>query len=136
MTTIRTTCPRCGAVEMGAEAILLSVRDQGREGFYRFLCPGCLDTVQKPADRKIVALLLSVGVDVESDGEDLEDLDEAGAGAATGAAAGAARGAAGEPHPEGRRPGGRTFTMDDVIAFHFLLEDDERLARELQAFDT
>jgi hypothetical protein len=123
MTTIRTTCPRCGAVEMGAEAILLSLREQSGEGVYRFLCPGCLDTVQKPADRKIVALLLSVGVDVESEGGALQDELDAGPGTA------------GEPHPEGR-VGGRALTIDDLISFHFLLEDDERLARELEAFGT
>lgn len=139
MTTIRTTCPRCGAVEMGAEAILLSLRDEGGEGVYRFLCPGCLDTVQKPADRKIVALLLSVGVDVESD-EALEDeLEEAEPGrrgaAASGRGRAAGAGSAGQPHPE-RRPGGRAFTIDDLISFHFLLEDDDRLAGALEAFGT
>ena len=36
MTTIRTTCPRCGEVDMGPEAILLSVLQGGREGTYRF----------------------------------------------------------------------------------------------------
>ena len=41
---------------MGPEAILLSVRDDGREGSYRFTCPGCADDVEKRADRKIVAL--------------------------------------------------------------------------------
>src|SRR6476620_11312308 len=64
MTTIRTTCPRCGEVDMGPEAILLSVRDDGREGSYRFTCPGCADDVEKRADRKIVALLVSAGVDI------------------------------------------------------------------------
>ena len=65
MTTIRTTCPRCGEVDMGPEAILLSVRQNGREGSYRFTCPSCEDDVEKRADRKIVALLVSAGVDIE-----------------------------------------------------------------------
>src|SRR2546425_12943468 len=65
MTTIRTTCPRCGEVDMGPEAILLSVRENGREGSYRFRCPNCADDVEKRADRKIVALLVSAGVDIE-----------------------------------------------------------------------
>ena len=64
MTTIRTTCPRCGEVDMGPEAILLSVRENGREGSYRFTCPSCADGVEKRADRKIVALLVSAGVDI------------------------------------------------------------------------
>ncbi len=53
---------------MGPEAILLSVRDDGREGSYRFTCPGCADDVEKRADRKIVALLVSAGVDIAQAG--------------------------------------------------------------------
>src|SRR5206468_5597884 len=70
MTTIRTTCPRCGEVDMTPEAILLSVRDRAGEGSYRFSCPECLNTIEKPADRKVVALLLSAGVELaEADAE-------------------------------------------------------------------
>jgi predicted RNA-binding Zn-ribbon protein involved in translation (DUF1610 family) len=104
MTTIRTTCPRCGEVDMGPEAILLSVRQNGREGSYRFTCPQCADDVEKRADRKIVALLVSAGVDIDRGDEhteslfDQEDLREV--------------------------PDGPPFTIDDVIEFHFLLEDD------------
>ena len=65
MTTIRTTCPRCGEVDMGPDAISLSVRSNGREGSYRFTCPSCEDDVEKRADRKIVALLVSAGVDID-----------------------------------------------------------------------
>src|SRR2546423_7705353 len=65
MTTIRTTCPRCGEVDMGPESILLSVRQNGREGSYRFTCPSCADDVEKRADRKIVALLVSAGVGID-----------------------------------------------------------------------
>jgi len=64
MTTIRTTCPQCGEVDMGPESILLSVRRGGSEGTYRFVCPECTGSVEKRADRKIVALLVSAGVDV------------------------------------------------------------------------
>ena len=112
MTTIRTTCPKCGAVEMGIDAVLLSLRTGAGEGSYRFLCPGCLDTVEKPADQKVVALLMSVGVDVEGFEEaeqdslfQARDLEE--------------------------RPDGPPLTVDDLISFHFLLQDDDRLARAL-----
>jgi predicted RNA-binding Zn-ribbon protein involved in translation (DUF1610 family) len=110
MTTIRTTCPRCGEVDMGPESILLSVRSNGREGSYRFQCPECEDAVEKRADRKIVALLVSAGVDIDRgddvlsrhpelfDDEAPEDLEEG--------------------------PQGPAFTPDDVIEFHYLLEDD------------
>jgi predicted RNA-binding Zn-ribbon protein involved in translation (DUF1610 family) len=116
MTTIRTTCPRCGEVDMGPEAILLSVLQGGREGTYRFTCPTCMDAVEKRADRKIVALLVSAGVDVMS-GETAEERmdplwgdDEAET----------------SPAP---RSSGPDFTADDVIDFHFMLEDDDYIRR-------
>lgn len=110
MTTIRTTCPRCGEVDMGPESILLSVRSNGREGSYRFNCPECEDAVEKRADRKIVALLVSAGVDIDRDDEiapmhpELFDADDDG-----------------DTDPQ---PSGPSFTPDDVIEFHYLLEDD------------
>jgi hypothetical protein len=110
MTTIRTTCPRCGEVDMGPESILLSVRSNGREGSYRFTCPECEDAVEKRADRKIVALLVSAGVDIDR-GDELSSShpelfdDERTA-------------------PIERAPDGPAFTPDDVIEFHYLLEDD------------
>jgi predicted RNA-binding Zn-ribbon protein involved in translation (DUF1610 family) len=115
MTTIRTTCPRCGEVDMGPEAISLSVRSSGREGSYRFTCPRCDDAVEKRADRKIVALLVSAGVDLEPRGgsemgETLFDQEPMGTLEALEQAM-----------------DGPAFTIDDVIEFHFLLEDDRYL---------
>jgi predicted RNA-binding Zn-ribbon protein involved in translation (DUF1610 family) len=114
MTTIRTTCPRCGEVDMGPEAILLSVLQGGREGTYRFTCPTCFDAVEKRADRKIVALLVSAGVDVAGR-DDLEtrtasmfDQEEP----------------EDERDPRGPLPSGPAFTVDDLIDFHYLLLDD------------
>lgn len=97
---------------MGPEAISLSVRASGREGSYRFTCPRCDDPVEKRADRKIVALLVSAGVDLEPRGSApgtdlLFDQEPA--------------------QPLERSPGGPAFTIDDVIEFHFLLEDDRYL---------
>jgi hypothetical protein len=90
---------------MGPEAISLSVRGNGREGSYRFTCPSCSDDVEKRADRKIVALLVSAGVDLERDDP--------------------------VPHPElfdvedeNALISGPPLTIDDIIEFHFLLEDD------------
>jgi hypothetical protein len=118
MTTIRTTCPRCGEVDMGPEAILLSVIRGGREGSYRFVCPRCMDPVEKPADRKIVALLVSAGVDVRDGArggdpgaqEPIFDDSE-------------------EPTWLERHAGGPAFTIDDVIRFHFELQDESHLER-------
>jgi hypothetical protein len=112
MTTIRTTCPRCGEVDMGPESILLSVMQGGREGTYRFTCPTCCDAVEKRADRKIVALLVSAGVDVapreefEAPTESLFDRPEDFV------------------DPRGALPEGPAFTVDDLIDFHFCLQDE------------
>jgi hypothetical protein len=117
MTTIRTTCPRCGEVDMGPEAILLSVRENGREGSYRFTCPSCADDVEKRADRKIVALLVSAGVDIRQGTGAVDPnvlFDQA------------------PMAPLEVAPEGPPLSADDVIEFHFLL-DDERYIQDFLA---
>ena len=64
--------------------------------------------MEKPADRKVVALLLSAGVELDEERE-----------------------LAAAPVVYEERPDGPPFTIDDVITFHFLLEDDEELYRSL-----
>jgi hypothetical protein len=95
---------------MGPADILLSVAPGGREGTYRFTCPTCFDAVEKRADRKIVALLVSAGVDMAARGtdtlEDTEPLFDR------------------EPDLRGPLPEGPPFTLDDLIDFHFMLQDD------------
>jgi hypothetical protein len=98
---------------MTPESILLSIRDSAGEGSYRFSCPTCMNTIEKPADRKVVALLLSAGVELEDEGS----LD----------AEGSAEDVAIEP-----RPSGPPLTVDDLITFHFILQDDREMARALQ----
>jgi hypothetical protein len=101
---------------MTPESILLSIRDSAGEGSYRFSCPTCMNTIEKPADRKVVALLLSAGV--ELDDEAALETEEAA-----------------EQSPiESRRPG-PPFTVDDLITFHFLLQDDLELFRALERAD-
>jgi hypothetical protein len=102
---------------MTPEAILLSIRDRTGEGSYRFSCPMCQDTVEKPADRKVAALLLSAGVELDEheageEGETLEPAPEL------------------PSYPEAR-PTGPPLTVDDLINFHFLLKDDSKLQRAL-----
>jgi hypothetical protein len=108
MTTIRATCPRCGEVDMTPEDILLSVRTGGREGRYRFVCPSCEESVEKRADRRIVALLVSAGVDVASV---VSSLTEIGARPDV-------------DHTEDPRRPLPPFTNDDLERFHELLRDD------------
>jgi hypothetical protein len=117
---------------MGPESILLSVRRGGSEGTYRFVCPECLGSVEKRADRKIVALLVSAGVDVSDAAHRLQaELEFASVEDESDR----------EPLvPQAEldpmdRPSGEDlppFTIDDVIRMHFLLQDD-RFLRELTA---
>ena len=96
---------------MGPEAISLAVRSNGREGSYRFTCPNCADDVEKRADRKIVALLVSAGVDISRSDVDTafapELFDEED-----------------EEDTAPREPPAPRLTADDLIEFHYLLEDD------------
>jgi hypothetical protein len=62
MTTIKATCPRCGEVDLTADAILLRIGATQAVNTYGFTCPGCSQFVEKPADDRIVRLLLSGGV--------------------------------------------------------------------------
>jgi hypothetical protein len=101
---------------MGPESILLEVLRGGREGTYRFTCPTCMDDVEKRADRKIVALLVSAGVDVASRGATItEELFDQ------------------EPYVDQgpQRPQVPAFTVDDLIDFHFALQDDALVAEFL-----
>jgi hypothetical protein len=87
-------------VDLNPDAVMVSVHQETGEGSYRFVCPKCTEPVEKRADRRIVALLKSVGVGVaETAGETEVPV--------------------GEPHPESS-PGGPLFTTDDVINFHSL----------------
>lgn len=106
---------------MGPESILLSVQQGGAEGTYSFTCPMCASDVEKRADRKIVALLVSAGVGVAG-GEAGTELPGFGA----------------EPvfdydDLEDDLLRGPTFTLDDVIDFHFLLADDRYIEDFLAA---
>lgn len=84
---------------MRADVILLTVEPGSGEGTYSFVCPSCEDLVEKPADRKIVGLLKSVGVDVAERGAPALPLEA--------------------------QPDGPPLTLDDVIDFHFLLGRDD-----------
>ena len=97
---------------MGPDQIHLSVSGDGGDGVYRFMCPVCLEDVEKQADRKIVALLVSAGVAV---------------GARTGGGSGASEAAPPASFVESLEP----LTLDDAIEFHFLLQDETAIERFL-----
>ncbi|HEX7464521.1 MAG TPA: hypothetical protein VF382_06475 [Actinomycetota bacterium] len=113
MAIIRTACPTCGEVDVSAEAVLLHLLQGDFDGIYSFICPACRGDVEKRANRKIIALLVSAGVGIE---------DRSGHPSN-------ARFGETEPDPRGRLPAGPAFTLDDLIDFHFLLEND-RYVRE------
>ena len=92
---------------MRADVILLTVEPGTGEGIYSFVCPVCEDLVEKPADRKIVSLLRSVGVETAERAATLLEVED--------------------------RPEGPDFTLDDVIDFHFLLDGDEWFDRLMAA---
>ncbi len=92
---------------MGPTSIRLSVSGEGGEGIYSFVCPGCNEDVEKQADRKIVALLVSAGVSV-------------------------AAGNGGSPPAAPGLPEAPPISLDDVIEFHYKLQDDDALQRFLE----
>lgn len=96
---------------MGPSDIRLHVAEGG-EGTYAFACPGCAEDVEKAADRKIVELLVSAGVPAGV---------SAGAGSA-GIAPSRPPSLAQDPTP---------LTLDDLIEFHYALEDEAALERFL-----
>ena len=111
MMEIRVRCPDCGHVEVPAGKITLLLTPSGDQGAYGFDCPSCGRMVDTVANRTAVALLIAAGVEpVKTEEEfrghvlEVEDLS---------------------PDPDAP-----PLTSDDVIAFHFLLEDDVAIAEE------
>lgn len=62
MTTIKTSCPVCGDVELTPPQMRLVVCTRPEWSFYSFACTSCADEVRKPADPEVVGLLVSGGV--------------------------------------------------------------------------
>jgi predicted RNA-binding Zn-ribbon protein involved in translation (DUF1610 family) len=66
MTTVRAQCPACGDVQLQINDLTVRVCDDDETaGSYRFQCPGCEETVTRPASARIVDLLLSAGAPCE-----------------------------------------------------------------------
>lgn len=98
MTRIRATCPDCGEVDITAEDIELFIAGELEGGKYCFECPNCINQVSKPADSRIIQLLISGGV----------------------------RASAQEPRmAHNDLP---PLSYDDLLAFHFELEKANTLA--------
>lgn len=102
MTTIKATCPRCGEVELTPDDLELRVCTHAPASYYAFECPACKERVQKPADDRVVQLLISGGVraSVWELPEELSEMHD-----------------------------GPAFTFDDLLDFHLLLEQPDWFER-------
>jgi len=63
MTTIRTTCGRCGDVELTTSDLRLELVADTGTGNYYFTCPFCEDVQHRPANDRVVSILLATGVE-------------------------------------------------------------------------
>lgn len=62
MATIRASCPTCGDVELTSGEVTVLVCSSNNSSSYAFECPNCEVAVTKPAEPRVVDLLVSTGV--------------------------------------------------------------------------
>lgn len=65
MTTIKTTCSRCGDIHLSPSDLALELSPSRDEGSYRFTCPECSGLERRPANSRVVSVLLATGVSYE-----------------------------------------------------------------------
>jgi predicted RNA-binding Zn-ribbon protein involved in translation (DUF1610 family) len=65
MTTIKTTCSECGDVELTPGDLALELEPSEDAGNYRFTCPTCGRIERRPANSRVVSVLLATGVAYE-----------------------------------------------------------------------
>ena len=97
-TLVRATCPECGDVELGLEDVTVVLFAALPEGSYAFQCPECRGAIAKPAQSRVIELLLNAGARLTLCDLPAE-LDEPRHGAA--------------------------ISYDDVLDFHFQLQRDD-----------
>lgn len=109
MATIRASCSDCGDVELTTLEVRVRICRADNQGSYLFRCPQCSMVVAKDADARTIELLVASGVAQETWSLPLE-LSE----------------------PRGT---GRSFTHDDLIDFHAILDDEVLLWGALSSLD-
>jgi len=116
MVIIKNTGPSCGEIDLTAEKVQLRIALGGTGSSYAFDCPRCSDRIRKPADSRVVQLLISGGVAPEILTETTEDAAARTAKVAT----------ARDAHPTrthvASRPSTPAITYDDLLEFHNELE--------------
>ena len=65
MTTIKTTCEWCGDVELEPADLSLELDPTQESGVYLFTCPNCIAIQRRPANPRVVNVLLATGVSYE-----------------------------------------------------------------------
>jgi len=95
MATIRASCSACGDVELTTRQVRVVVCSTTNAGAYTFQCPMCLISVSKPAESRVIDILVASGVAV-STWEMPAELDEVHYGPA--------------------------ISHDDLLEFHFHLQ--------------
>lgn len=98
MATIRATCMECGDVELTTADVRVRVCIEDNSGSYNFRCPHCTMAVVKPAEPRIVDLLVASGVELATWRLPAELF---------------------EAHD------GPRISHDDLLDFHELLDDDD-----------
>lgn len=101
MSTIRANCPTCGDIELRVRDVLVNVCALSPYAWYSFAC-GCGEAVARPAEPRIVDLLITAGVRMVAVGYPAE---------------------VGEPHAGGR------VSLDELLDF-VLGDADEALKKE------
>lgn len=61
-TVIKASCHECGDVELTVGDLEVRVCAEDEQGSYVFRCPSCTMSVAKPAERRIVEMLVASGV--------------------------------------------------------------------------
>jgi len=96
-TVIKASCHECGDVELTVNELHVRTCTAGPSSSYVFRCPTCQMSVSKPAEQRIVDLLVASGVEVVEWRLPAELF---------------------ESHP------GQPITHDDLIDFHALLQSE------------
>ena len=60
-TVVRSSCVACGTVDLPADAVTVLLPADGGIPRYRFACPGCASSIDKPTSHQAVLMLRNAG---------------------------------------------------------------------------